>query len=223
MNMCLTLLLPSFPFSLSEFKPDELRQALMPTLEALYRQDPESLPFRQPVDPQLLGIPVRIRTSNKTNLVRACAGTHYATTNLALFSSSLIFWFYLLSLFLSLFFLLVVFLCVFVCMRERERDDASLLLQHFCQKRRAENKAAQTMNICLCGQYVFISSNRQIIMLDTIHMCTSLNLQLKFVKTKTAALAQTVGWDKLFVVNQWQTDCLEICLITSNYLLILSG
>ncbi|OWK04072.1 hypothetical protein Celaphus_00013764 [Cervus elaphus hippelaphus] len=30
------------------FKPEELRQALMPTLEALYRQDPESLPFRQP-------------------------------------------------------------------------------------------------------------------------------------------------------------------------------
>uniref|UniRef100_A0A669PIS7 histone acetyltransferase n=1 Tax=Phasianus colchicus TaxID=9054 RepID=A0A669PIS7_PHACC len=41
----------------SIFKPEELRQALMPTLEALYRQDPESLPFRQPVDPQLLGIP----------------------------------------------------------------------------------------------------------------------------------------------------------------------
>ncbi|XP_028670118.2 CREB-binding protein isoform X2 [Erpetoichthys calabaricus] len=39
------------------FKPEELRQALMPTLEALYRQDPESLPFRQPVDPQFLGIP----------------------------------------------------------------------------------------------------------------------------------------------------------------------
>uniref|UniRef100_A0A3B4HD66 histone acetyltransferase n=1 Tax=Pundamilia nyererei TaxID=303518 RepID=A0A3B4HD66_9CICH len=39
------------------FKPEELRQALMPTLESLYRQDPESLPFRQPVDPQLLGIP----------------------------------------------------------------------------------------------------------------------------------------------------------------------
>ncbi|MEQ2210363.1 hypothetical protein XENOCAPTIV_012464, partial [Xenoophorus captivus] len=35
-----------------------LRQALMPTLEALYRQDPESLPFRQPVDPMVLGIPV---------------------------------------------------------------------------------------------------------------------------------------------------------------------
>ncbi|XP_039629789.1 CREB-binding protein-like isoform X3 [Polypterus senegalus] len=39
------------------FKPEELRQALMPTLEVLYRQDPESLPFRQPVDPQFLGIP----------------------------------------------------------------------------------------------------------------------------------------------------------------------
>uniref|UniRef100_A0A3Q2W7P0 histone acetyltransferase n=1 Tax=Haplochromis burtoni TaxID=8153 RepID=A0A3Q2W7P0_HAPBU len=40
------------------FKPEELRQALMPTLESLYRQDPESLPFRMPVDPQLLCIPV---------------------------------------------------------------------------------------------------------------------------------------------------------------------
>lgn len=40
------------------FKPDELRQALMPTLEKLYKQDPESLPFRQPVDPALLQIPV---------------------------------------------------------------------------------------------------------------------------------------------------------------------
>ncbi|XP_078805407.1 CREB-binding protein isoform X4 [Oryzias latipes] len=39
------------------FKPEELRQTLMPTLESLYRQDPESLPFRQPVDPMLLGIP----------------------------------------------------------------------------------------------------------------------------------------------------------------------
>ena len=39
------------------FKPDELRQHLVPTLEKLYRQDPESIPFRQPVDPQALGIP----------------------------------------------------------------------------------------------------------------------------------------------------------------------
>lgn len=69
-----------FSFSFQVFKPEELRQALMPTLEALYRQDPESLPFRQPVDPQLLGIPVRIRTSNKTNLVRDCAGCHFAST-----------------------------------------------------------------------------------------------------------------------------------------------
>lgn len=39
------------------FKPEELRQALMPTLEKLFRQDPESIPFRQPVDAQALGIP----------------------------------------------------------------------------------------------------------------------------------------------------------------------
>lgn len=30
----------------------------MPTLEKLYRQDPESMPFRQPVDPVMLNIPV---------------------------------------------------------------------------------------------------------------------------------------------------------------------
>lgn len=71
-----------FLLPLSVFKPEELRQALMPTLEALYRQDPESLPFRQPVDPQLLGIPVRIRTSNKTNLVRDCTGCHFASLSL---------------------------------------------------------------------------------------------------------------------------------------------
>ena len=40
------------------WKPNELRQVLMPTLEKLYRLDPESLPFRQPVDPILQGIPV---------------------------------------------------------------------------------------------------------------------------------------------------------------------
>jgi len=52
-----TVLRHYFLLSLTVFKPDELRQALMPTLEKLYRQDPESLPFRQPVDPQALGIP----------------------------------------------------------------------------------------------------------------------------------------------------------------------
>ena len=39
------------------FNKNELRQALRPTLEKLFRQDPDSLPFRQPVDPQVLQIP----------------------------------------------------------------------------------------------------------------------------------------------------------------------
>ncbi|XP_033112096.1 histone acetyltransferase p300-like [Anneissia japonica] len=39
-----------------KFKPEDLRQALMPTLEKL-RQVPESQPFRQPVDPKSLQIP----------------------------------------------------------------------------------------------------------------------------------------------------------------------
>uniref|UniRef100_A0AAQ5ZIQ9 histone acetyltransferase n=1 Tax=Amphiprion ocellaris TaxID=80972 RepID=A0AAQ5ZIQ9_AMPOC len=56
----ITLLTLPFAVYFSVFKPEELRQALMPTLESLYRQDPESLPFRQPVDPMLLGIPVGI-------------------------------------------------------------------------------------------------------------------------------------------------------------------
>lgn len=49
----------SFKLSLSfaEFNPEELRTALLPTLEKLYRQEPESVPFRYPVDPQALGIP----------------------------------------------------------------------------------------------------------------------------------------------------------------------
>ena len=36
----------------------------MPVLEKLYRLDPESLPFRQPVDPKQLNIPVGF--GNKT-------------------------------------------------------------------------------------------------------------------------------------------------------------
>ena len=39
------------------FNFNEIRHALRPTLEKLLRQDPESLPFRQPVDPILLNIP----------------------------------------------------------------------------------------------------------------------------------------------------------------------
>ncbi|KAH3820866.1 hypothetical protein DPMN_122615, partial [Dreissena polymorpha] len=44
------------PRSKKIFKPDKLRMALMSTLEKLNRQDPESLPFRQPVDPVALQI-----------------------------------------------------------------------------------------------------------------------------------------------------------------------
>ena len=43
----------------SVWNSDELRQALMPTLEKLYRQEPDSLPFKQPVDAMALQIPVR--------------------------------------------------------------------------------------------------------------------------------------------------------------------
>lgn len=39
------------------FDPEELKQALLPTLEKLIRHEPESVPFRYPVDPQVLGIP----------------------------------------------------------------------------------------------------------------------------------------------------------------------
>lgn len=39
------------------FKPEELREALLPTLEKLVAQEPESVPFRMPVDPTTLGIP----------------------------------------------------------------------------------------------------------------------------------------------------------------------
>lgn len=34
-----------------------MKQALLPTLEKLIRHEPESVPFRYPVDPQVLGIP----------------------------------------------------------------------------------------------------------------------------------------------------------------------
>lgn len=57
------------------WKPNELRQVLMPTLEKLYRLEPESLPFRQPVDPIQLGIPVsgsllkRLIQGNKTDIL----------------------------------------------------------------------------------------------------------------------------------------------------------
>lgn len=42
------------------FSPDELHQALKPVLEKLFFQEPESMPFRQPVDPEILQIPVSL-------------------------------------------------------------------------------------------------------------------------------------------------------------------
>lgn len=39
------------------FRPEELKQALQPTIDKLYRSIPDSLPFRVPVDPAQLGIP----------------------------------------------------------------------------------------------------------------------------------------------------------------------
>ena len=42
----------------SVWKAEELKVALLPTLEKLFCQEPESLPFRNAVDPVLLQIPV---------------------------------------------------------------------------------------------------------------------------------------------------------------------
>lgn len=43
---------------LTVFDPLELKVALLPVLEKLYLLDPESVPFRLPVDPHELNIPV---------------------------------------------------------------------------------------------------------------------------------------------------------------------
>ena len=45
----------------SVFTKDELILALRPVYNAIYNQDPESFPFRIPVDPKALGIPVSTR------------------------------------------------------------------------------------------------------------------------------------------------------------------
>ena len=39
------------------FAPEELRTALLPTVEKMWDQEPEASPFRTPVDPTALGIP----------------------------------------------------------------------------------------------------------------------------------------------------------------------
>lgn len=46
------------PVQKKVFQPEEIRQALMPTLENLLKLE-ESIPFREPVDAIGLGIPVR--------------------------------------------------------------------------------------------------------------------------------------------------------------------
>ena len=40
------------------FTKEELIYALMPVFDLVWNQDPESVPFRIPVDPKALGIPV---------------------------------------------------------------------------------------------------------------------------------------------------------------------
>jgi len=40
------------------WKTSELQHALNPIIDKLFAQDPEALPFRDPVDPDALGIPV---------------------------------------------------------------------------------------------------------------------------------------------------------------------
>ena len=61
-NFCSPSLPPSVPSSLppflSVFTRDELEIALRPVFEVVWNQDPEAYPFRQPVDPIALGIPV---------------------------------------------------------------------------------------------------------------------------------------------------------------------
>ena len=47
-------------FSFSEFSPEDLLDVLSPVLDMLYDQFPDCLPFRQPVDPVVLQIPVSI-------------------------------------------------------------------------------------------------------------------------------------------------------------------
>ena len=41
------------------FTVQEIKSALLPVFQKVWDQDPEAYPFRQPVDPTALGIPVR--------------------------------------------------------------------------------------------------------------------------------------------------------------------
>ncbi len=68
---------------LAEFTPEELRQALMPTLEKLFRQDPESVPFRQPVDPVLLQIPVSVQKNTDLKQKKKVRLHEYCTVHVS--------------------------------------------------------------------------------------------------------------------------------------------
>ena len=47
-------------FVYSVFTTEELESALRPVFNAVWNQETESFPFRQPVNPSLLGIPVSV-------------------------------------------------------------------------------------------------------------------------------------------------------------------
>ncbi|XP_034043531.1 CREB-binding protein-like [Thalassophryne amazonica] len=64
---CATFSSPFQPFR-KIFKPEEMRQALMPALEALYRQDPDTRPIRQPTDPVVLDLPHYFDMKNSVDL-----------------------------------------------------------------------------------------------------------------------------------------------------------
>ena len=49
-----------FDFITLEFSAEDLLEALSPVLDMLYDQFPDCLPFREPVDPVVLQIPVSI-------------------------------------------------------------------------------------------------------------------------------------------------------------------
>ena len=64
--MCLSVCLSVCPelishhLSPSVFTREELCEVLVPVLDQVYNQDPEAFPFKEPVDPKALGIPVSV-------------------------------------------------------------------------------------------------------------------------------------------------------------------
>lgn len=54
------------PARVKQFYPDEMRAMLKPVWEKIERME-EAIPFRVPVDPDLLGIPVSFTTKKNTN------------------------------------------------------------------------------------------------------------------------------------------------------------